>query len=82
MYWNGQRVENGGEPTPHVGVEVNASHSDFYLTVYCIGLCLNVMDAVETVHNNCDYVIKRFHGCLQISYRRGHLNSLLPEWLY
>jgi hypothetical protein len=51
-------VENGGDSAPHIGVEVNASHSDIYLTVYYIGLCLNV----GTVHNNCDYVIKRFHA--------------------
>jgi hypothetical protein len=86
MYWNGQRVENGGIPTPHGGVEVNASHlaaSHFasYLTVYYMSLCLNVTDTVASARNNCADVMKRFHNHLQISYRTSHLKSLLPEWL-
>jgi hypothetical protein len=42
MYWNGQRVDDGVVPTPHDGVEVNASHFDVYLSVYYIGIYLNV----------------------------------------
>jgi hypothetical protein len=82
MYWNGQRVDNGGDSAPHVSAEVNAFHSDIYLTVYCIGLCLIAMDAVDTVPNNSDYAMKRLHARLQIICRTGHLNFLLPEWLY
>jgi hypothetical protein len=42
MYWNGQGVDNGVVPTPYVGVEVNASHFDVYVSSYYVGLCLNV----------------------------------------
>jgi hypothetical protein len=50
MYWNGQRVDSGGVATPHVDAEVNASHSGDYVSVNCIGTCVELWLAVTRKH--------------------------------